>query len=138
MLVTLFKTLILPPAIQILMIFFAWVYWRRFKLLAKLSLGFAVLSLLLLSMPIVSDSLFVWLESPFVKQASLAEQSKADAVIVLGSGRLRLAPEFNGQDQLSHQALWRVRYGAHLVRKRVDTGAKQLPIYSLWWRSEAL
>ncbi len=110
------------------MILFAWICWRSFKRLAKLSLALAVSSLLLLSMPIVSEALFLWLESPFVKQASLAHQSKASAVIVLGGGRLRLAPEFDGKDQLSHHALWRLRYGAYLARKRVDISGRQLPV----------
>lgn len=128
LLVTLFKTLILPPAMQILMLIFAWACWYRCKWLAKLSLIFAVSSLLLLSMPIVSESLFVWLERPYVRQASLTQQSRASAVVVLGAGRMRLAPEFNGRDQLSHQALWRVRYGAHLARKWEEISGKQLAV----------
>lgn len=128
MFITLFKTLLLPPAIQLLMIVFAWLYWRRSKLLARLSLSVAVSSLLLLSLPIVSQSLFIWLESPFVKQVSAQGQLSAGAVVVLGGGRLRLSPEFEGKDQLSHQALWRLRYGAYLARKLVDDNGSQLPI----------
>jgi uncharacterized SAM-binding protein YcdF (DUF218 family) len=100
--------------------------------LVRLTLSFAVISLSLLSLPlplpVVSQSLFVWLEAPFVKQAASARQSMASAEVVLGGGRLRLAPEFDGKDQLSHHALWRLRYGAYLARKLVDTNGDQLPI----------
>jgi len=110
------------------MLIFAWACWYRCKWLAKLSLGFAVSSLLLLSTPIVSESLFVWLERPYIKQVPLDQQYRAGVVVVLGAGRIRLAPEFNGRDQISHQALWRVRYGAYLARKREAISGKQLPI----------
>ena len=128
LLITLFKTLMLPPAIQLLMIVFAWVCWHRFRSVARLSLSVAVISLWLLSLPIVSQSLFIWLEAPFVKQSSLAQQARGEAVVVLGGGRLRSAPEFSGKDQLSQQALWRARYGAYLARKLVDADGYQLPI----------
>ncbi len=110
------------------MIIFAWIFWRRFRLMARLSLGFAVITLLLLSLPVVSQALFVWLETPYFKQATSEQQARADVVVVLGGGRVRSAPEFDGKDQVSSHALWRLRYGAYLARKPVELGDDQLPM----------
>jgi uncharacterized SAM-binding protein YcdF (DUF218 family) len=113
---------------QLIMIVFAWIFWRRFKLLARISLAFAVITLLLLSLPVVSQALFIWLEAPFVKQATIEQQASGNVVVVLGGGRLRSAPEFDGRDQVSSHALWRLRYGAYLARKHVEKGVDQLPM----------
>ena len=60
LLITLFKTLMLPPAIQLLMIFFAWICWRRFRLMARLLLSFAVISLFFLIFA-ACQSIFVYM-----------------------------------------------------------------------------
>ena len=87
-----------------------------------------MIRLWLLSVPIVSQSLFKWLEAPFVQHASSAQQILTGPVVFLGGGgKLRSAPEFGDNDQLSQYALWRISYCAYLVRKRVDVELATAP-----------
>ncbi len=115
MLITLFKTFLLPPALQILMLILALLLWRRWKIVSSVLLGSACLSLLLLSLPIVSAQLFVWLESPYRVAPELRERN-VQTIIVLGGGRERHAPEYGG-DQVNRMALQRLRYGAYLAKQ---------------------
>jgi uncharacterized SAM-binding protein YcdF (DUF218 family) len=46
-----------------------------------------------------------------------AQDSGAQAIVVLGGGRLLNAPEYSGRDMPSHQTLMRLRYAAKLHRK---------------------
>jgi hypothetical protein len=90
-----------------------------------------MIHLWLLSVPIVSQSLFKWLETLFVQHASSAQQILTGAVVFLGSGKLRSAPEFGDNGQLSQYALWRISYCICLVRNRVDAELAAAPFGSL-------
>jgi uncharacterized SAM-binding protein YcdF (DUF218 family) len=75
--------------------------------------SFALVSLLLLSTPIVSRGLLHTLEDPYIDP--LKERS-ADAIVVLGGGSYRAAPEY-GTDTVSIASLERLRYAAYLHRQ---------------------
>lgn len=114
MIITLFKTLLLPPALQLGLAAVALLLWHRYRRTAVLLFCLAWLSLLLLSLPSVAASLFKWLEKPYLEQR-ISQQPAAEAVVVLGGGRLRNLPEYSG-DQVGYHALWRLRYAAKLAR----------------------
>lgn len=125
MLSTLLKTLLLPPAINILLIFAGLLVWKRYYYLSRASMWLGFLSLWCLSLPVVSAYLFQDLEAPFVaitteQQALLAGGEAPDgveAIVVLGAGRHYRAQEYGGEDTLSHHALWRLRYAGVLAKR---------------------
>ncbi|MEO0443752.1 MAG: YdcF family protein [Pseudomonadota bacterium] len=119
MIITLLKTFLLPPALQLSMVLVAALAWRRFRRLALFLFTVAWLSLWLLSLPLVSNSLFYWLEAPYVEHyqhGSRPSLRGAAAVVVLGAGRQRKPLEYT-DDQPSYHALWRLRYGFRLARE---------------------
>jgi uncharacterized SAM-binding protein YcdF (DUF218 family) len=75
--------------------------------------SFALISLLLLSTPIVSRNLLQTLEDPYVDPA---RERTAEAIVVLGGGTYRAAPEYGG-DTVALATLERVRYAAYLHRR---------------------
>lgn len=115
MLTILLKALLLPPGLQIILIIVGLLVWRWCRWLSKSCLWIGMLSLWLLSLPVVSALLHQPLEAPFIK-VSAYEGNQAQAVVVLGAGRHYAAPEY-GDDTLSHSALWRLRYGAYLAKR---------------------
>lgn len=117
--VTLLKTLLLPPALQLIMVVMATLLWSRYKIISRLLMFLAWGSLWVLSLPVVSVNLFSYLESPYLKQVEIDRDNALalpQAIVVLGGGRESNAPEYNGRDQVSHQSLWRLRYGARLAK----------------------
>ncbi len=121
---TLLKTLLLPPAINILCILLGLVLWRSYKWLARVSLCLGFLSLWALSLPVVSAYLHQQLEAPFVLDtqqrqwlSSSTPPEGVEAVVVLGAGRHYRAQEYGGSDTLSHSALWRLRFGGLLAKR---------------------
>lgn len=116
MLITLFKQLLLPPAIQLGLMLAAVICYRRWRRCAWVLVLVAWSSLLLFSIPIVSSRLFHWLEAPYIEQASITRQHDAQVIVILGGGRKRNNPEYGG-DQVSHHTLWRLRYGARLAKQ---------------------
>jgi uncharacterized SAM-binding protein YcdF (DUF218 family) len=60
------------------------------------------------------------LEAPLEDMApplKLADSRDAGAIVILGGGRERLAPEYDDEDQPSRATLARLRYGAFLYRQ---------------------
>ncbi len=99
------------------MVLVATLCWSRYRFLSRFLMFSAWLTLLLLSLPIVSGSLFSWLERPYMQPKLGLGDSSLQAVVVLGGGRMRSAPEYDGRDQVSHQSLWRLRYAAKLAKE---------------------
>ncbi len=124
------KLLALPPASNLLLILLALLLWRRRPVLAAVLVITSGSSLYALSIPVVADGLRGVLE---VHPATSFEQVKrfgAQAIVVLGAGRDRAAPEYAGEDTLSESALVRVRYAARLAKKSgvpVLTSGGKLP-----------
>lgn len=87
----------------------------------RLARGLVASGLVLLaaqSLPIVADSLLAPLENHYaaLPEASL-KKLQVDAIVILGAGRYRNAPELGGIDDVRPFALERLRYGALLARE---------------------
>ncbi len=111
------KTLVLPPAVSLVLAAISVVIWRRFPRLARGSLILSILSLWVFSLPITSALLMGQLEQypPLVRSAW---SSSADsALVILGGGRRVSAMEYGGEDTVNTRTLERLRYGAHLQRQ---------------------
>lgn len=115
---TLAKTLVvafvLPPAGPLLLIAAGLLMLRRLKRLGSLLAWFGVTAMLVLSIPIVSAGL-TWLmdDAPVFEPRNA---SAAEAIVVLGGGMRRAAPEYGG-DTLNCLTLERVRYGAWIAER---------------------
>jgi len=130
LLVTLLKTFLLPPALQLVMVLLSAIFWSRYRFGSRLLMFLAWSSLFFLSLPIVGASLFSWLEKPYLEfmkegDGSIPSSSRGStlsasgfaasnvlsplpqAVVVLGGGRIRQAPEYHGRDQVNSHSFWR-------------------------------
>jgi uncharacterized SAM-binding protein YcdF (DUF218 family) len=112
----LLKSLLLPPALQLLTLLLAWLLWRRWPRFARLLALLSLLSLYLLSTPWVSLQLLSYLTRDVVA-VNLQAAPAAQAIVVLGGGRHRQAAEFGGRDTVSAMTLQRLRYAAALQRQ---------------------
>ncbi|MTW22152.1 YdcF family protein [Allochromatium palmeri] len=119
---SLFKALLLPPGIIILILIAA--VWLTRGVLARLLVFVALLLLTLLSLPVVSVMLIQPLERyPIIGTDQAPLPPEARAIVILSAGVRRVAPEYGSGPTLDDVSLRRVRYGARLQRL---TG---LPIY---------
>jgi uncharacterized SAM-binding protein YcdF (DUF218 family) len=110
----LLRNLILPPAGLILLGFLGLVLSRRYRTpgltLVWMSLG----SIWLCSLPLVSGAL-QRLAEPY-PALDLSRPVSAQAVVILGAGSVRFAPEYGGMAAAS-DALERLNYGAFVARR---------------------
>lgn len=121
MLYSILKSFLIPPGIIILMLVAAFLLSRG--VLARLLIFVALSILTLLSLPVVGISLIAPFESDAAIDLTAASTySDAQAIVILGGGRRKSAPEYGG-DTLDDSSLRRVRYGALLHR------ASGLPVY---------
>jgi uncharacterized SAM-binding protein YcdF (DUF218 family) len=106
--------LVLPPAGLVLLACFGlWLAHRHPRTGRSVAL-LAVVALLALSLPPVSDALVGSLEvRPPITEANLA---RAQAIVILGAGTYYMAPEYGG-DTVNAYALERLRYGAALQKR---------------------
>lgn len=104
------EALVFPPG-NVLLIGLVALFLRRGK--RTLVLAAAFLLLYLQSAPIIVDALTAPLER--YPPLSLDHLPIADAIVVLGGGRYRGAPEY-GRDTVSVTTLARLQYGADLER----------------------
>ncbi|MHB1678646.1 MAG: YdcF family protein [Sulfuriferula sp.] len=111
--------LLLPPASLIIIGGAGMMLWNRHSRLGKVLVFIALISLALLSMPIVANHLIGPLEQ--FPAIDLRHPPVADAIVILGAGTYFNAPEYRG-DTVNDYALARLRYGARLYR------ATHLPI----------
>jgi len=105
-------TLLLPPTNGLLLLLVAALFRRR-----RWAFGLALIGgvlLFLQSLPIVASNLIAALEA----QAGgvFVSAQGARAIVVLGSGLRRDAPEY-GSDTVNERSLVRLRYGATLARR---------------------
>ncbi|RLA17505.1 MAG: YdcF family protein [Gammaproteobacteria bacterium] len=124
------KTLLLPLSSLILLAIIGLFLLPHKRSLSVMLISFSLGALLLLSLPVVAKYLATTQEIyPPVKDESLHEFS-AQAIIVLGGGLRRPAPEYKQQATLKNRTLARVRYAAFLARKThlplLVTGGKVL------------
>lgn len=120
------SALLLPPLNGLLLVLVGLLALPRRPRLGRLLVVSGVLVVSLLSLGVVARALLVPLEArhpPFNPDAP--ERASIGAVVVLGGGRYRNAPEF-GDDDIAGAALDRLRYAAllarHLQRPLLVTG----------------
>lgn len=104
---------LLPPGGIILVALLGLVLRRRWPGIGSLLVVLAVVALLALSLPITAKRLLAVLEDD-VKPLP-AQGWDAQAIVVLGGGRLPAAPEYGG-DTVNATTLQRLRYAARLQR----------------------
>jgi uncharacterized SAM-binding protein YcdF (DUF218 family) len=107
------KSLVLPPTGPLLLALAGLSMRRRFPRIGNTAAWTGVVVLLLLSIPMVAGLLVRSLgESPVFDPA---QASNAQAIVVLGGGTRRNAPEYGG-DTLGVLTLERLRYGTVVAR----------------------
>lgn len=117
----LLKTLLLPPAGNCVLGAFGYAVRRWLPRTSRVLLWFALITGVLLMVPLVAALLAKPLENlPALRVEDGAQD--AEAIVVLGGGRIVGAPEYGGQDVLHPRALERLRYGVYLHH------ALQLPL----------
>jgi len=109
---TLLKTLVLPPTASLLLAILGLAIYRRFPRTGKSLAWAGVLSLTLLSIPVVADLLLLTIDNPPV--FTVERVDGAQAIVILGGGK-RNALEYGG-DTLGRLTLERVRYGARVAK----------------------
>jgi len=109
----LFKALVLPPTGPLLVAVVGLALWSRHPRAGRTLAALGVGALLVLSVPVFADFLrrTVDISVPFDLDAARTAQ----AVVILGGGVRRDAPEYGG-DTLATLTLERVRYGARVAR----------------------
>ncbi|MHA7878855.1 MAG: YdcF family protein [Saccharospirillum sp.] len=112
------KLLLLPPALNLMMMLTAAALWQRFPRLARGLLALAVISLWLLATPWVSQSLSRSLAHyPSLGQTELVMQAQqAQAIVILAGGMETEAGEL-GYAAPTSNTLLRLRYGAYVHRE---------------------
>jgi len=107
------KALVLPPTGFLLLAVLGLGVQRRFPRVGRTLAAGATLALLVISVPFVADRLtdIVDTSKPFDQ----SDARGAQAIVILGGGIRRDAPEYGG-DTLGILTLERVRYGAHVAR----------------------
>lgn len=111
------KNLLLPPGIFLLLLGLAWWLRSRRPRLARLLFAIGFVGMLAMSLPIVVQWSARGLESiPPLPQDQWADLARrADAIVVLGSGRERRDPTW-GSDIPTGVALERMRFAARLSK----------------------
>src|SRR5947209_16516034 len=123
----LLKALVLPPAMPLLVAIVGLALLDRSRKLGRFLVTTGVLLLVAVSLPAVADLLIRFVDDspPF----DAAQVEAAQAIVILGGGTKRAAPEYGG-DTLNRLTLERVRYGAHVAR------LINLPVMVVGGRSE--
>ena len=112
----LLKTLLLPPAINLMVIAFALLLPKSLRQLARALIALSALSLWLLCTPVVSSMLAISIERYPAIDPQQAVQSGAKAIVVLGASHIDTAPEY-GASSPNDDGLVRLHYAAHLHRR---------------------
>lgn len=114
--------ILFPPGINLILAMVGYFFLKKSKKIALTLFAISLLSLYLLALPSVSDSLNNSLQSePALTPSQVkffANQDRQDlAIVVLSGGRISLAPEYGDIDTVSANTLQRIQYAAWLHRK---------------------
>jgi len=104
--------LLLPPVSLLFLGALGIALIKRRQALGRSLILFSMISIWLLATPLISGLLLDSLKPP----ASAMTGNEADAIVILGGGRVRDSIEFGG-DSMSRFSVERVRYGAWLAKK---------------------
>lgn len=126
---TVLKELVLPPSSPLLLATAGLLLLRRAPRSGRVLIAIGVISLWLLSTPIVADGLSALVER--YPPLDLTQPTQAQAIVILGGGGYRsFAPEYGGPDAEPYM-MERLAYGAYLSQR---TG---LPILVTGFKGEA-
>jgi uncharacterized SAM-binding protein YcdF (DUF218 family) len=117
----LIEALLLPPGGLLLLSLVGLLMWR--SRIGRNLMALSLMLLLILSLPVTADLLYLSLERAPVLTAARVSRDQPQAIVVLGGGRHLDAPEYDG-DTVSLRALARLRYAAKLSR---ETGLPVIP-----------
>lgn len=110
------RSLILPPASLFLVIAAGLLMWRRWPRAGRIVAASGLAALAFLSTTAGAELFIAPLER-MTAPVQAHELARGEAIVVLGAGRVRQAPEYGGRDIPDYTALARLRYGAHLQRR---------------------
>lgn len=114
LLVKIATALVLPPGSILILGILGFALMRRWRMAGAAVVGASLVLLWLLSAPATGRALLHSLEvHPPLDPATLARRSP-DAIVVLGGGRDRPAPEYAAGETVSRASLARLRYAARL------------------------
>jgi uncharacterized SAM-binding protein YcdF (DUF218 family) len=105
--------LLLPPLNGLVLIALGWLAMHRRPRLARPLVGIGLILLWVQALPLAGNALLRTLEG---KPLDMVKAKQAQAIVVLGGGRYRAAPEYGG-DTASEATLARLRYAAKLRRE---------------------
>ncbi|MES9941246.1 MAG: YdcF family protein [Candidatus Thiodiazotropha sp. 6PLUC2] len=117
----LISTLILPPAGPLLLGLIGLLLWAT--AFGRKLVVIALLLQITLSLPITGELIFSTLQKHPPLSRQQIQDNQAQAIVVLGGGRYREAPEY-GSDTASLRLLSRLRYAANIAR---ETGLPIIP-----------
>lgn len=111
------KQLLLPPGILLLLLALAWWFRRSRPRLAGVCFALGLGGMWLMSLPVVVQwgAKALETEAPLARDEWSTLAQRADAIVVLGSGRERGDPAW-GSDQPTGTGLERQRYAARLAK----------------------
>lgn len=112
----LLRSLLAPPALQILLVLAGLGLLRRHRTLGASLITAGLLTLYLMATPLGAGWLARGLETAPLLPTDPRAWGGAQAIVVLGGGRAP-APEFGGQDMPNYWTASRLRYGAALYRR---------------------
>jgi uncharacterized SAM-binding protein YcdF (DUF218 family) len=104
--------LLLPPSGLLILALAALLALRRWPRACTAIVGLSIAGVLALSLPVVAFALMRLIEPPPLDETALGS---AQAIVILGGGRNRNAPEWGGIT-VNAFTLQRLRYGARLAR----------------------
>ena len=110
----LIAALLLPPLNGLLLILLGLLLRSTRQRTANFLIWSGFLLLWVLALPIVGSTLLRTLEVP---PADLTHLKSAQAIVVMGAGRYRDAPEFAGETTVKSLSLERLRYAARIQRE---------------------
>jgi len=112
------KQWLMPPGVLFLLLLAAWWLRKSWPRTARLCFVAGLGGLCLMSLPLVVQQLARQIETvpPLDVHAWRGLAQRADAIVILGSGRERGDPAWGAQDQPSGVALERMRYAAQLAK----------------------
>jgi uncharacterized SAM-binding protein YcdF (DUF218 family) len=106
---------ILPPGSLFLLMAIGLLVRRRLPVVGRVVTGGAILALYVVCTDLGAQLFVAPLERLTVPLRAV-DRTGAQAIVVLGAGRMRDAPEYAGRDIPDYIALARLRYAAHLQR----------------------
>lgn len=113
----LFFQLLTPPGLNILLLIVALCVMKTARWLSIALTAASIVILSIFSLPIVAQGLYESLNSHAALELDNSELPKASAIVVLGHGRTRVAPELGNINTVDAITLERLRYAAFLHKK---------------------